>query len=102
MKKIKDTKEIATKTPSILKKARITEKAANSVQVDTYIFDVNVNSTKNEISKAFFAQFKHKPVRVNTSNQKAKIFFRKGILGASKKGKKAYITVKKGVKIEVM
>lgn len=103
MAKKTDTKEIkASAAPSIIKKARITEKAANASAVNTYLFDVAVGATKNEIAKAFFAKYKQKPIRVNTINQRAKTFFRRGILGVGSRVKKAYITVPKGTKIEVM
>ena len=103
MAKKTDTKEIKAKVvPSIIKKARITEKAANAAMVNTYVFDVKVGSSKNEIAKSFFTKYKVKPIKVNIVNQRAKTFFKRGILGVGSRGKKAYITVPKGTKIEVM
>lgn len=103
MAKKKDTteKKLAP-APSLIKKARITEKAANAAQDSIYIFDVALGATKNEIAKAFQAMYKHKPVKVNLANVRAKTYFRRGILGKGVRSKKAYISVPKGVKIDVM
>lgn len=103
MAKKTDTKEEKVKVvPSIIKKARVTEKAANQSAFNTYLFDVKVGSTKNEIAKAFFAMYKQKPIKVNIVNQRAKTFFRRGVLGIGSRGKKAYITLAKGVKIDII
>ena len=100
------TKEVATKTEvvksTILGKPVVTEKAAKASASNTYAFNVAVGATKSEIAKAFTAQYKHKPVRVNIINKRAKSYFKKGVLGFGKKGKKAYITLPKGKTIEVI
>lgn len=87
---------------SVIRKPRITEKAAKLGSMNTYTFDVVFGMTKNEIAKAFFAQYKHKPLKVHTVNVKPKTFWRKGVLGVARKSKKAYVTVAKGVKIDIM
>lgn len=100
-KKETTKKEVITKD-LVLKNPRITEKAARAQSTNSYVFDVATNATKSEITKAFVAKYKHKPIKVNTVNQKAKSFFRKGKLGFGSKGRKAYITLPKGKTIEVM
>lgn len=98
-----DKKEIKEKVvPSIIKKARVTEKAANLSAVNIYIFDVAVGATKPEIAKAFFAKYKTKAIKVNTSNRKAKALFRRGKLGFTSRTQKAYITVAKGAKVDIV
>jgi large subunit ribosomal protein L23 len=87
---------------TLLKHPRITEKAANMGKYNTYLFDVAVGATKNEIAKAFFAVYKQKPLKVNTVNQKAKVYFRRGMLGFGKASKKAYVILPKGTTIEIM
>lgn len=87
---------------SILRNPRITEKAANAGSFSTYVFDVAVNATKNEIAKAFESVYKAKPIKVNTVSEKRKSFFRRGVLGFGKKSKKAYIILPKGTTIEIM
>lgn len=89
-------------TTTVIRKPRITEKAAKLASVNTYTFDVTVGMTKSEVAKAFFAQYKHKPLKVHTVNVKPKTFWRKGVLGVARKTKKAYVTVAKGVKIDIM
>lgn len=97
------TKEaVEKKDTSILKNARITEKAARSQAFNVYLFDVAPSATKSEIAKAFTKQYKHKPVKVHTVTQKPKSMFRKGILSFGPKGKKAYVYLPKGKTIDVM
>lgn len=102
----KTTKEkkavVEAKDTSILKKARITEKAAKSQSFNAYLFDVAPSATKSEIAKAFVKQYKHKPVKVHTVTLKPKSHFRKGILSFGPKIKKAYVYLPKGKNIEVM
>lgn len=100
-KKTDTTKKEVAVVPSVLGKVIITEKAARTSKENTYTFDVAVDATKSEIGKAFFAQFKQKPVAVRTINAKPKTFFRKGRLGFGKKTKKAYITIAKGASIDL-
>ena len=104
------TKKITTKdadkkekvaTPSILLRPRVTEKAAIASQLNTYLFDVAVDATKSEIAKAFFKQYKTKPVSVNVLNVKPKTYFLRGKLGIGRRGRKAYIKVPKGAKIDI-
>lgn len=86
----------------ILKNPRITEKAAKAQSFNAYIFDIATNATKSEVAKAFVAQYKHKPTKVNLVTLKPKAHFRKGILSYGPKIKKAYIYLPKGKTIEVM
>jgi large subunit ribosomal protein L23 len=95
---IKETKVV----PSILKRPLITEKAANGSQFSVYLFEVATNVTKSEIAKAFKAQYKEKPIKVNTVNVMPKSFFRRGRLGFGVKSKKAYVFLKKGTSINIV
>jgi ribosomal protein L23 len=102
MAKAKDTKKEDVKpVVSVLKNARITEKAANNTQFSIYTFDVAVNATKSEIAKAFKAQYKKVPVKVNTVSILRKSYFRRGRLGFGTQGKKAYVFLPKGVTIDL-
>ena len=87
---------------SVLKRPRITEKAANAGTRNAYVFDVAVDATKNEIAKAFQIAYKQKPVKVNLVTGRAKSYFRRGVLGFGKRGKKAYVYLPKGVTIEII
>lgn len=87
---------------TLLKRPRVTEKAANLGMHNTYVFDVAVTATKNEIIKAFVATYKQTPLKVNTVMSKPKSFFKRGKLGFGTRSKKAYIILPKGTTIEIM
>ena len=97
----KTTTEKEVIAVSVLKNARITEKAANNAQYSIYLFDVAVNATKSEIAKAFKAKYKKTPLKVNTVTMLPKSFFRRNRLGFSTKGKKAYVFLEKGTTIDI-
>ncbi len=86
---------------SILKNPRITEKAANASSVNTYLFDVAHDATKSEIGKAFELIYKQKALSINTVTVRARTLFRRGKVGASPRGKKAYVTIAKGSTIDI-
>ena len=102
----KTTKKEAVKavvpTTSALQGPRITEKAARASTHNIYVFNVATKATKSEIAKAFTAAYKHKPVKINVVPMSGKTVFRRGKLGSTGAGKKAYITLKKGDTIELM
>lgn len=101
MAKKKETTEPVKIVPAVLKNARITEKAANNAQFSIYLFDVATNATKSEIAKAFKAQYKKTPIKVNTVTVARKSYFRRGRLGFGTHGKKAYVFLPKGVTIDI-
>ena len=90
---------------TILKNPRITEKAAALSTQNCYTFDVPKNATKNEIAKAIKAEYKVTPVAVRTVTIPTKRVFprtRKGKIGTTGGGKKAYVYLKKGDTIKVL
>jgi ribosomal protein L23 len=96
------TEDKKVTVPSILLGARITEKAANNAQFNVYMFNVAVGVTKSEIAKAFKAQYKQTPVKVNTINTLPKRRVRGGRVGFSGFGKKAYVFLLKGATIDII
>jgi ribosomal protein L23 len=98
----KTTTESKVIKPSILLSARVTEKAANNTAYSIYLFNVAVGSTKSEIAKAFKAQYKKTPLKVNTVNVMPKSHFRRGHVGFSKFTKKAYVFLPKGTTIDII
>ena len=85
--------------------ARITEKAANLAEMNAYTFNVATNATKNEIKKAIKAMYKVTPLSVRTVNTPKKAVMprgRRGKIGSTGGGRKAYVYLKKGDKIEVL
>jgi len=95
------TKETTAVAPTVLRKPLITEKAANGAQYSVYLFDVQPGATKSEIAKAFKAQYKQTPIKVNTVNVVRKSHFRRGRLGFGNNIKKAYVFLKKGTTITI-
>jgi large subunit ribosomal protein L23 len=90
---------------SIILGARITEKAANLSEKGAYTFNVAPKATKSEIKKAIKALYKVTPVSVRTVTMAKKTTAprgRKGRPGTTAGGKKAYVYLKKGDKIEVL
>lgn len=99
----KSTVKSATKNLSaVFKKPRITEKAAIiSGTNNVYTFDVDQRSTKTDILAAIEMIYKVKPLKIRTSLMKKKVVkSRKGKTGYKGGGKKAYVYLKKGDKIE--
>ncbi len=104
MAKSKDTTKSGSSKSAeagVLRNPRLTEKAANLGKYNTYVFDVAVNATKNEIKKAFELLYNAKPIKVNTVAEKRKSYFRRGQLGFGKGSKKAYVIIPKGKTIEI-
>jgi len=98
-----EEKAVAPKSALILG-PRITEKAAILAEQNGYTFNVALGATKNEIAKAIKAQYKVTPVSVRVVNMKPKPkqSRKTGKLGFTSRGKKAYVYLKKGDKIEVL
>ena len=88
------------KTIDIIKNPRITEKASNMLGQNVYTFNIGKSANKKEVSKAIFALYKVKPAKINISNIIQKKTFFKGVAGAKSGGRKAYVYLKEGDKIE--
>jgi len=89
----------------ILTAPRITEKATDLVAKNVYTFDVAPSATKSEIIKAVKAAYKVTPLSVRTVTIPTKATMprgRRGKPGTKAGGKKAYVYLKKGDKIEVL
>ena len=84
----------------IIKNPRITEKASTLVTQNAYTFDVAESANKMEIKKAVFALYKIKPIKVNVLNIPRKNIMSKGKAGVRGGGRKAFVYLKKGDKIE--
>lgn len=107
----KDKKEVAATTVAekdyawVLKKTRITEKATITPEkLNAYVFDVNTDATKDDIKEAVRQYYKVTPVKVNVTRVPSKKVTRRrrtGVKhGIKTGGKKAYVYLKKGDKIE--
>ncbi len=85
---------------NIIKNPRITEKASNLIEGNVYTFDVTEAANKTEIKKAVFEVYKVKPIRVNILTVPVKATFSRGKVGSRGGGRKAYVYLKEGDKIE--
>ncbi len=86
---------------SILKEPRVTEKATVLEGSNVYTFNVPKSATKPEIVKMIKELYKVTPIKVRTVTMLAKKVFVRGKKGTKAGGKKAYIFLKKGDKIEI-
>ena len=87
----------------VIKNPRITEKASfMSETSNVYTFDITKGATKKWVANAVKNLYKVVPVKVNVVTIRAKKVFVRGKMGAKAGGKKAYVYLKKGDKIEIV
>ncbi len=84
----------------ILIRPRITEKATEKSEEGIYTFDVSPRATKSSISFAVEQLYKVKPIKVAVVIIRGKKVLARGKRGKTSGGKKAYVYLKKGEKIE--
>jgi large subunit ribosomal protein L23 len=85
---------------TIIKNPRVTEKASFASEQNVYTFDISTTANKTEIKKAIFALYKVHPVKVNVLSIPRKKTMSKGVKGVRGGGRKAFVYLKKGDKIE--
>jgi len=87
---------------TIIKNPRVTEKASMAAEQNVYTFDITSSANKTEIKKAIFALYKVHPVKVNVLSVPKKNTMSKGKVGTKGGGRKAFVYLKKGDKIELL
>jgi large subunit ribosomal protein L23 len=93
-----------TKAPGrIIISPRITEKAVYMTVNNTYVFEVAMDATKNDVKSAIKALFNVTPLKVNIIRKGPRTYIaRSRNRRGTKKGiKKALVFLKKGEKIEL-
>ncbi|MHB1330454.1 MAG: 50S ribosomal protein L23 [Minisyncoccota bacterium] len=101
-KKSKEETKVETKNKSVILSPRITEKSAlKSEAQNVYTFNIKEDATKKRVIASIKADYKVTPVRVNMVAIPSKKKFVRGKWGVKRGGKKAYVYLKKGDKIEV-
>jgi len=91
------------KPHNVLLKPRVTEKAALAAdKANVYVFEVSKLSTKKSISASVHEVYGVTPVKVRVAAIPSKKVIVRGKRGVKKGGKKAYVYLKKGDKIELM
>jgi large subunit ribosomal protein L23 len=81
-------------------KARVTEKAGVLAEKGIYTFEVLKDANSQQISAAIVEAYKVTPVKISIAPIKSKAMFVRGRSGRTVSGKKAYVYLKKGEKIE--
>ncbi|HEY1037457.1 MAG TPA: 50S ribosomal protein L23 [Candidatus Paceibacterota bacterium] len=95
------TTSIGKHVVDVLKGPRITEKAALASERNVYVFEVAKGATKSAISAAVKNLYKVTPAGVNIAKTPAKNVIVRGRRGVKGGVVKAYVTLKKGDKIEL-
>ena len=91
------------KPNNVLLRPRITEKAAlGADKFNVYVFEVTKDATKKSISTSVLNAYKVKPTKVNIVTIPARQVIVRGKKGVKSGGKKAYVYLKKGDKIEII
>lgn len=91
------------KPNNVLLRPRITEKAAlGADKSNVYIFEVLPSATKKSISASVRDAYGIKPEKVRVVTIPSKQVFIRGKRGVKSGGKKAYVYLKKGDKIELI
>ena len=85
---------------AIIVRPRITEKASVLAEKNFYTFEVEEDATKPQIKRAIREIYKVTPLSVNIVPIPRKQIWNRGKWGMKKGGKKAYVELKKGDKIE--
>lgn len=91
------------KAANVLLRPRLTEKAAvGADQNNVYVFEVKKEATKESVAASVKALYKVTPTRVRITMIPSKAVFIRGKKGVKSGGKKAYVHLKKGDKIELL
>ncbi len=98
----KTGKGFGTARPHVLVRPHVTEKASTSAEKGVYVFRVALDAGKREIAEAVRALYKVTPVKVTIVTMPIKRRIVKGRLGVRAQGKKAYVYLQKGEKIEIV
>ena len=97
---ISTARTISASAAQVIIRPHITEKTGMLSETGVYTFEVVKGVSSKQISDAIQALFKVVPVKVSVTNIRSKKRMLRGIPGKTATSKKAYIYLKKGVKIE--
>ena len=100
----KKTWAVASVVSNTLIRPRVTEKATELSERGIYVFEVRKKTTKGEVSQAVQALFKVAPVKIRMVPIPQKTFVSRlsKSRGVRKGGKKVYVYLKKGDRIEIV
>lgn len=92
--------QIKKEAKHVVLSPRVTEKSAIGSEKGVYVFNVAGTAHKKNIIAAIKELYKVTPVDVRLVNYPGKKVFTRGKVGFTSGGKKAYVALKKGDKIE--
>lgn len=101
-KNTKKEGQTLNKVMGVLRKPRITEKAANLAEENFYVFELEPTANKIEVKKAIKEYFKVDVEKVTIINLPRKKVQKGKIVGYKNGCKKAIVKVKKGQKIDII
>lgn len=81
-------------------KSRITEKTGELSRKGVYTFEVRMDADSREIAAAIKTAYRVTPVKISITPIKSKAMFVRGKRGRTVSGKKAYVYLRQGEKIE--
>ncbi len=89
---------------NIIVSPRITEKGAYLSEKGVYVFNIAKEATKQDVAAAVFATYKVTPRMVRVARVPGKAVMTRGTnrWGKTASGKKAFVYLKEGDKIELM
>lgn len=93
---------VVSGVPNVIRRPRLTEKAANLLSSNVYTFDVVPGASKHDIVRALKTLYKVTPKKVSVVNTKGKKVYlrtRRGF-GTRNNTRKAYVYLKEGDKID--
>lgn len=84
----------------VIKQPRVTEKSTAMAERNVYVFDVDPRANKSTIKAAVQELFNVTPRKVNTVPVRSERVFIRGIRGKTTRGKKAYVYLREGDRID--
>ncbi|PIQ69112.1 MAG: 50S ribosomal protein L23 [Candidatus Taylorbacteria bacterium CG11_big_fil_rev_8_21_14_0_20_46_11] len=94
------TEHSSSKHSGVLLRPHISERASETAVQGVYVFRVALNATKPQVKASVESMYKVTVDQVRTVTIHPKLVTVKGKVGTRKRGRKAYVYLKKGDKIE--
>lgn len=94
------TEQSSSKHIGVLLRPHISERASETATQGIYVFRVALNATKPQVKEAVESMYKVTVDQVRTVTIHPKLITVKGRVGTRKRGRKAYVYLKKGDRIE--
>jgi len=104
-KSVKETspaKSVSEADTEVILRPRISEKATGLTGQDVYVFEVSHRANKSDVAAAINSIYKVVPLKVNIIKIPRKQVYVRGKRGIKGGGKKAYVHLKEGEKIEIV